>query len=333
MILQDGWLRHDQGIGDDPIDYPNNQFLTLGTCGLGGPTLFNTLVAATAPTGLYVNYHFYEHAASPEQRQECIDDQFGDPLSTTGEYFYDLLGHERPDPFVKTVQCAFGHLDFGPLDPQMIAQYTSDLTSKQAQLRSAVNIYRGTVDKMQTSLLVEMIGYMPWHPSHALRDTLLANYPLSDSVLITMLKRSEPMDAWHLTQVLIQNSPLSGWVWQSIDENADLPTYFYDLLRLYAGGGGEAGYGAGDRAAFAGKDLHAEPPRAGLGNGQHPDQPGSRLGGHHAGRLVGRRHAWALPPGADAERLEHRERNQADAGRQGNRGLAAMGWPAHRLGG
>ena len=42
-----------------------------------------------------------------------------------------------------------------------------------------------------------------------LRDLLLTKHPLSDEVLRAVLRREQPLDAWHLTQVLLQNSPLN----------------------------------------------------------------------------------------------------------------------------
>jgi len=52
-------------------------------------------------------------------------------------------------------------------------------------------------------------------------------------VMISMMKRLQPMDNWHLSQVLIQNSPLSMAVWTYIDSEEPLPYYFLSLVKQY----------------------------------------------------------------------------------------------------
>ena len=238
VILYDGWIRHNQGLGETTQKLANNRFLSSVTCDPGNNTTpsVHTYVAAAQPTGLYVNYHFYKHEDSPEQRQDCVEDQFGTWLSLTGEYFYDLNGHDRDDPFDKSEHCNSGKLDLAEQPGGNGTGLQSGYMLKQAELASAWQNYRGTMDRMKTRDLVGMIDHKPAHPSHALRDTLLGNFPLTDSVMITMLKREEPMDAWHLTQVLIQNSPLSPWVWRYIDHLEVLPSYFRALLLQYRNG-------------------------------------------------------------------------------------------------
>lgn len=239
VILWNGWIRHNQGLGENTQKLANNRFLSSVTCDPGNSTApsVHTYVAAWQPTGLYVNYHYYGHASSPQQRQDCIEDQFGNPLSYTGEVFYDLNRHEQAVEFDKERDCHSGKLDAvspGGGHMALAGQYTL----RQAELASAWQNYRGTMDRMKTGDLVGMIHHQPWHPSHLLRDTLLGNYPLSDSVMINMLKREQPMDAWHLTQVLIQNSPLSPWVWGYVENPNLIPLYFYNQLKQYDQGMG-----------------------------------------------------------------------------------------------
>lgn len=243
LILYDGWVRHNQGSGASTQELANNRFFSSVTCDPGNNTApsVHTYVAAAQPTGLYVNYHYYKHDDSPEQRQDCIELEEPLPgedpwLSLTGQYFYDLNGNVRGAPFDKARDCASGKLDQAEQPGGGGNGLQSGYMLKQAELASAWQNYRGTMDRMKTRDLVGMIDHKPAHPSHALRDTLLGNFPLTDSVMITMLKREEPMDVWHLTQVLIQNSPLSPWVWRYIDHLEVLPSYFRALLLQYRNG-------------------------------------------------------------------------------------------------
>lgn len=51
-----------------------------------------------------------------------------------------------------------------------------------------------------------------------------------------MLKHMDYMDPWHVTQVLIDNSPLSKMIWETVKEPTVLPTYFYTVLEQYKDG-------------------------------------------------------------------------------------------------
>jgi len=66
--------------------------------------------------------------------------------------------------------------------------------------------------------------------SHVLRDYLLARTPLHDEVMIAMLHRSIPMDAWHVTQVLLSNCKLSSKVWGIAKNVGYLSPYQLNLI-------------------------------------------------------------------------------------------------------
>ena len=100
-----------------------------------------------------------------------------------------------------------------------------------AALSGTLNTYNGTVDLGQKVDVLEAIRQYPALPSHELRDVLLAHAPLSDEVLKETIYRAEPLDPWHLTQVMIANSPLNGWVFQALDEADMLPVYFRHLVK------------------------------------------------------------------------------------------------------
>ncbi|MBK8949063.1 MAG: hypothetical protein IPM68_09470 [Flavobacteriales bacterium] len=68
-----------------------------------------------------------------------------------------------------------------------------------------------------------------------LRDELVQQTPLSDEVLLAAIRREQPMDPWHLTQVLIANSRLSNEVWWALDQSSVLTGFFLNLLHQYQG--------------------------------------------------------------------------------------------------
>lgn len=105
--------------------------------------------------------------------------------------------------------CNGGKLDQPHTIPGDLAQYQL----ANSQLMSALNVYNGNLDKGEKPDLIAMlVKEEPPLPSSTLRDALLANSPLSDEVLVTMLKREPAMDPWHLTQVLVANVRLNPGV-------------------------------------------------------------------------------------------------------------------------
>jgi len=73
-------------------------------------------------------------------------------------------------------------------------------------------------------------------PSHTLRAYLLARSPLSDEVLLHMIYRGQPMDAWHLTQVLLANAKLTEQVKKALETSELLNAYMLAIV-LNAGSG------------------------------------------------------------------------------------------------
>ena len=106
-----------------------------------------------------------------------------------------------------------------------------------AQLQSAQSNLNGTVDIGEREDILDAIKQdSPWLPSHTLRDYLLARCPLSDEVLLTMLYRQQPMDAWHLTQVLLANARLTEQVKNALVASELLNAYMLAIV-LNAGSG------------------------------------------------------------------------------------------------
>lgn len=243
FILGDqGYIQYQQGLPSSGNTTANNQYFTSPSCTNGvGTTNFNPFVFAFNNYGLQVKYNYYGNANSPQMRPGCIEDQGGNPISFIGEWFYDLFDVQVSSAFNKSVNCGSGVLDQSGGGTVLVSGLMLEHQQKQAELRSAWNQYNGTVDQMKTEDILGMLEYKPWHPSYPLRDSLLAAHPLSDEVLVAAIKREEPLDVWHLTQVLIQNSPLSPWVWSTIKELEPLPLYYYNLVKQYDQGVGLKG--------------------------------------------------------------------------------------------
>jgi|GEM_PF-1426887 len=232
-LWADAYIKENQG-GASPQVYANNQFNSIPDC----INRFEPFVNWWHPFDTHIKYHYWDWDGGddPQMRPECVEDEdnVSSPTNfTTGE-IYHLQRYNQQDPFNKEDDCDEGDIDDilgGGL--QQIDLLTGAYRAKQAELRSAVNSYRGTVDQGFTESLEETIDHQPWHPSFYLRDYMLMKHPLSDKVILAAIHRAEPMDPWHLTQVLIQNSPLSPAVYDEIELTGVLPQYFYNMLKQY----------------------------------------------------------------------------------------------------
>ncbi len=231
-LWADAYIRENQG-GSAPQVYANNRYFSNPNC----TSTFEPYVLPWHPFDMNIEYHHWDWNGDlgfdPEMRPECVEDANQVSITSTGEYYY-LHRYNQQNQFNKEDDCDEGDIDDvlgGGL--QQIDLLTSAYRAKQAELRSAVNNYRGTVDQGFTESLEESIDHKPWHASYYLRDYMLAKHPLSDKVILAAIHRAEPMDPWHLTQVLIQNSPLSPTVYREIELTAILPVYFYNLLKQY----------------------------------------------------------------------------------------------------
>jgi hypothetical protein len=149
-----------------------------------------------------------------------------DPLNTS-PFFSDQPQAWALD-FIKEEACAGGNLT-PPPGPGTVS---SRFSAVAAELKSAVSYFTGTVNDGGANLdIIEAIAED--HPplaSHVLRDYLLARTPLHDEVMIAMLHRSIPMDAWHVTQVLLSNCKLSSKVWGIAKNVGYLSPYQLNLI-------------------------------------------------------------------------------------------------------
>lgn len=102
--------------------------------------------------------------------------------------------------------------------------------TKLNSLETAKNLYQMVVDGNQTSALEAAINAAFPIGSLPLRDNLISKTPLSDEVMKEASIATNPMDSWHLTQVLLANSPLTKDVFTYLEEHEVLSPFFMNFL-------------------------------------------------------------------------------------------------------
>jgi hypothetical protein len=142
------------------------------------------------------------------------------------DQFIDL---EAPNSglFIETTVCGQGILDVSHMRPQAESIY---LEVRQA-CASAKALLDGTTDGGSTvDLLTEIEQMEPYLSTGYLRDRMMLNSPLSNDVLKAMIRRGQPMDPWHITQVCIENSPLDPGVLGLVAESTVLNSFFKNVV-------------------------------------------------------------------------------------------------------
>jgi hypothetical protein len=228
-------IRNQQGIPGSAGGAANNRFFTPRVCTGNGPTWdIWAWPFVNSPLHTLDIEYVYLNNGDPVLRPRCIHQ----PAPTfTPESVVDIYYDLRPGytnqflAFDKVSHCAEGDLDASSSNSSYL---TTALMAKNAELASAIAVYQGTVDGGDAPDLYAAINQNnPWYASHSLRDLLLAQSPLSDDVLKQVIQREQPMDPWHLTQVLIANSELSSEIWGVLVEASVLTPYFITILRQY----------------------------------------------------------------------------------------------------
>ncbi len=147
-----------------------------------------------------------------------------DPLNQS-QYYSDIpVG---PNSFNKAEACGNGLLpDIGGGNGIVGFQLAA------SQLLSAQAYFTGTVDiGEREDIMVAIRQEDPVLPSHTLRDYLLARCPLSDEVLLAVIHRPEPLDAWHLTQVMLGNARLTSRVLRALETCGLLNEYMLAIVQ------------------------------------------------------------------------------------------------------
>jgi hypothetical protein len=222
LLSPDGTIRETQG-NPNPNATAGNVFAGPTDCS----TKFEPVVFANHDEPYVVSYYFYENDQSLDNRPECVEDANGVSLSSTG-YYYDLAPVFGTLPFDPAQHCNGGILDA----PQhSVAVHMAAYQAKYAELLSTAAAVAGQLDNGEKEEVLDAIQADPVWPSHQLRSFLLLRSPLSEEAIIAAIQRQTPMDPWHLTQVLIANSRLSGQLWAVLDHADVLSPFFYNLVR------------------------------------------------------------------------------------------------------
>jgi hypothetical protein len=228
MILLDGYIKENQGSSETIETLAGNRFFSSVDCdgnGVPDPS-FEPWVFPGHSQDLHVDYF---HHDTPDSRPECVSGSWIDS-------YYDLILDFQyvGEGFDKEMHCAGGDLE--TLSGGGLSELVADYSAKNLEVASTLANYQGTVDNGELPDLITAIRYQPWHPSHYLRDLLLAKQPLSDEVMLEAIARLQPLDPWHLTQILIDNSPVTDDIWLALDASGVLPPYFYGLLQQFRTG-------------------------------------------------------------------------------------------------
>ncbi|HNU57056.1 MAG TPA: hypothetical protein PKN30_10735, partial [Flavobacteriales bacterium] len=138
--------------------------------------------------------------------------------------------------FNKTAHCGNGEY---PIQQGSLGDRRGAYIAVKSLLTAVINTYEGTVDLGEKPDLIEAIQQQdPVLSSAFLRDLLLSKHPLSDEVIGLALAREVPLDPWHLTQVLLQNSPLSQGIWRNVQGDELLSPYFLAMVAQAQQGNG-----------------------------------------------------------------------------------------------
>jgi hypothetical protein len=222
LLSPDGTIREAQGN-------PNSN-ATAGNV-FAGPTncstTFEPVVYDNHDEPYVVSYYFYANDQSLDNRPECVEDENGFSLSSTGDY-YDLVAVPAGQVFDPVIHCNGGVLD-APVHGVNV--HMAVYHAKCAELVSTAAAVAGQLDNGEKEDVLDAIKADPAWPSHQLRSFLLARSPLSEEAIIAAIHRDTPMDPWHLTQVLIANSGLSGSIWAELDNAALLSPFFYNMVK------------------------------------------------------------------------------------------------------
>lgn len=220
-VFLDATYRDPQGFDDDIAHLAGNRFYTTG-CG-GSHDLW--IDPDNDPVELQVAYYHHDQSLAPDCTPECA--QTGLPADLFIDPFPSFPGVD----FNKEDHCV-GVLDQTSGGGHVIADVA--YRSKLMELHAAIDMFRGQVDQGEKVDLLQAINQnAPWLPSYSLRDMLLLHHPLSDEVMRASLKRVEPMDPWHLTQIFIDNSPLEKNFRVEVEQSGVLSPFFLAVLSQF----------------------------------------------------------------------------------------------------
>jgi hypothetical protein len=122
-----------------------------------------------------------------------------------------------------------GPIIIGP-NPGVISGLVSQLGIVRTQLQSAKNTYLQVVDDNQKQSTLDILTEAFPHESQYYRDLLMQRYPLSADVIRKLIEQAPRLSPWHLTEVLLANSPLSKDLLYEIEQAEILSSFFMSFL-------------------------------------------------------------------------------------------------------
>ena len=216
-------IRSDQGT---PINDPNQRLAgntfdhTLNPVDCGGiydwdmDIDWNDIDPLTA---MIIDYHRHD---DPVCAVVCDSQEGSNPDLADANVGNGIL-------FNKAGDCGYGVLD----NSHMMGDVHNAYTEARALGIAARDLLEGiTNGGERPDLLADLAQSNPWLGSSYLRDELILHSPLSDEVLDSMIVRVQPMDAWHITQVMVENSPLNPGVYSLLKTSDLLSTFFMNVV-------------------------------------------------------------------------------------------------------
>jgi hypothetical protein len=166
----------------------------------------------------------YENMTITYLRNE--DDHTKAFCPTLAQHFVDLQS-QSSGLFNENVHCANGVLDLHHTHAQAESAYRD----ARGLCIAAKNLLDGHTDGGERpDLIAELEQDDPWLSTGFLRDRLMLNSPLSNEVLRAMIRRGQPMDQWHITQVCLQNSRLDPGILGQLRTSGILNEFFMNVV-------------------------------------------------------------------------------------------------------
>jgi hypothetical protein len=116
-------------------------------------------------------------------------------------------------------------------NPVLISGFMLQLDSVRVQLQVAKSTYKLVVDHNMKQNTLDVLTEAFPHESQYYRDLLMQRFPLSSEVMRELIKQSTRLSPWHLTEVLLANSPLSKDLLFEIDRAQILSPFFMNFLQ------------------------------------------------------------------------------------------------------
>lgn len=117
-----------------------------------------------------------------------------------------------------------------------LQQLVEDHAIVKQALINARTMYQSTVDDNKKTSTLDLLESVYLNESAYVRDVLNQRYPLSKDVLKKLIQKANEMDPWHVTQILLENSPLDKELMTSLEQGNILSNFFMSFLYNYQEG-------------------------------------------------------------------------------------------------